>query len=336
MGGSLSNNFKTSLPTQQGKIIAITGCTSGTGLCLAKLAIQKGATVVMLNRESQRSVDAFNLVKSLAKEEEKVFKINCDLMDFESVRLASKELKSTFPDGIDVLCNNAGIMAFPNEATKDGYDVQMQVNHLSHFLLTKELYPLLEKRADIAGEARIVNHSSLARLGSPLDRKYLEKNGGKEILGDDKMDFSNFSGGACERYHQTKLANIVFTLALKDKFNAKESKVIATVAHPGISKTKLMTNTMSGSADQVSFGMKTMMKIYWSFMFQSIEDGSIGIGRCSLQEGIKNGDFYGPSGGRNAAKGDAVLLDPEDICNDEESKKMLWEVSESAVGKFDL
>ncbi len=61
----------------------------------------------------------------------------------------------------------------------DGYDIQMQVNHLSHFLLTKELYDLLEKKAESsAGEARIVNHSSIARYGPPLDAKYLGKNGG--------------------------------------------------------------------------------------------------------------------------------------------------------------
>lgn len=333
MGASLSKNFVDSLPTQRGKIIAITGCTSGTGLCLAKIAVEKGASIIMLNRESQRAVDAFDSVKTLAKEEDKVFKINCDLMDLDSVKKATEEVKSAFPDGIDVLCNNAGIMAFPNEATKDGYDTQMQVNHLSHFLLTKELYPLLEKKAEVAGEARIVNHSSMARLGVPLERKYLEKNGGNEILGDNEMDMAKMTGGRWERYHHTKLANIVFTLALKDKLAAKGSKVIAAVAHPGVSKTKLFENTLS-SVEKVSIGTKIMMAVMGPVIFQSIEDGTIGIGRCSLQEGVKSGDFYGPVGGKNAMKGDAVLLEPEDICTDEESKNMLWEASEAAVGKF--
>jgi NAD(P)-dependent dehydrogenase (short-subunit alcohol dehydrogenase family) len=335
MGGSLSKTFVDSLPTQQGKIIAITGCTSGTGLNLAKTAVEKGASIIMLNRESQRAVDAFDLVKTLAKEEDKVFKIDCDLMSIDSVKKAAEEVKSQFPDGIDVLCNNAGIMAFPNEATKDGYDVQMQVNHLSHFLLTKELLPILEKKAEVAGEARIVNHSSIARFGVPLDRKYLEKNGGDEILGDNEMDMANMTGGKWERYHHTKLANMVFTYALKDKLSAKGSKVIAAVAHPGVSKTKLMENTLA-KVEKVPLSTKIMLSVMGPAIFQSVEDGTIGIGRCCLQEGVKSGDFYGPAGGRNAMKGDAVLLEPEDICTDEESKKMLWEVSEAAVGKFDI
>ena len=64
---------------------------------------------------------------------------------------------------IDVLCNNAGVMAMKDIATSDGYDVQMQVNHLSHFLLTKELLPLIKLAAESKGEARIVNHTSVAR-----------------------------------------------------------------------------------------------------------------------------------------------------------------------------
>lgn len=71
-------------------------------------------------------------------------------------------------------------MAFPDSATDDGYDCQMQTNHLSHFLLTKLLFPLLERKAGTAGEARVVNHSSMAAWypGTRLGERYLGKNGG--------------------------------------------------------------------------------------------------------------------------------------------------------------
>ena len=155
--------------------------------------------------------------------------IPCDLQDLESVRKAAEEVKSKYPQGLNVLCNNAGVMALKDEATKDGFDVQMQTNHLSHFLLTKQLYPLLETAANRDGEARIVNHSSIARRGRALDPKYFGKNGGN--LGGNGSSMI-FGGARWVRYQQTKLANLVFTYALHEKLLAKNSKVKAIVAHP--------------------------------------------------------------------------------------------------------
>merc|ERR1719454_2525223 len=99
-------------------------------------------------------------------------------MSFAAVKETAQKLKEELGDsGLDVLCNNAGIMATKDEATVDGCDTQMQTNHLSHFLLTAELWPLLEKAAELRGEARVVNHSSMARKGKPLEAQYLGKNG---------------------------------------------------------------------------------------------------------------------------------------------------------------
>mgnify|MGYP000220742192 CR=1 FL=1 len=119
---------------------------------------------------------------------------------------------------IDVLVNNAGVMALVDQATSDGYDVQMQTNVLSHFLITKELFPLLRK----SKQARIVNHSSMARLGGPLKTKYFEASGGN--LGGDGTDEENssFRGPRWSRYHQTKLANASFTYGLKQKLEDLE------------------------------------------------------------------------------------------------------------------
>merc|ERR1719389_1533553 len=145
-----------------GKTVAITGCTSGTGNCLAQALAQKGAKVVMLNRASERADKAFEEIKAMARSDARAdavpLKIPCDLMSFKSVREAAaslnKELSAT---GLDALVNNAGIFGFPDKATVDGLDQQMQTNHTSHFLLTKLCMPLLEKAASMRGEARVIN-----------------------------------------------------------------------------------------------------------------------------------------------------------------------------------
>lgn len=104
----------------------------------------------------------------------------------------------------------AGIGFNPEEATTDGFDVQMQTNHFSHFLLTMLLLPSLEAASSHSGDARVVNQSSNMRniAADPLEAKYMEPlEEGVEKLGGDK--------GKSKRYQQSKLANSVFTLALK-------------------------------------------------------------------------------------------------------------------------
>ena len=148
------------IPVLHGKVVAITGCTTGTGYVAAQCAARKGAeAVLMLNRPSERATSAEIAVKEQIPNDGSktiVETIPCDLQDLSSVQEAIRTIKSKY-DKIDVLCNNAGVMALEDVATKDGYDIQMQTNHLSHFLLTKELLPLIQKSTD----GRIVNHSSM-------------------------------------------------------------------------------------------------------------------------------------------------------------------------------
>ena len=220
------------------QVIAITGCTSGTGYVAALLAAQEGAHVVMLNRKSERAIVAQEALQNAA-DPSLVTWIECDNSSFTSVRQAAAQLRQKFPQGIDVLCCNAGIMATPNEAAKDGYETQMTTNHLSHFLLVNETMPLLEAAAARTGEARVVQHTSSARKSTsdPIKREYLEKNGGDPILGDDSSTMP--TGGRWIRYHQSKLANIVFAQALHDRLKAAGSKVKSLVAHPGLAATNL-------------------------------------------------------------------------------------------------
>jgi NAD(P)-dependent dehydrogenase (short-subunit alcohol dehydrogenase family) len=303
-----------------GKVVAITGTTSGTGFVCAREVAKKGAIVLLLNRESQRSKNAFQQLKESVPSG-KFDPFACDLQNFESVRKAMKTIKLKYKV-IDVLVHNAGVMALKDEATIDGYDVQMQTNCLSHFLITKELLPLLKK----SEEARIVNHSSMARLGAPLDKKYFEKRGGD--LGGNGTDEQNqqFQGPRWERYHQTKLANCAFTYGLKKKLAEKGiTNIIPLLAHPGLALTQLQVTTAAdGGMDSESELMKQA---------QTAEDGATGIIRAAMDPNVKAGDFYGPAAGWT---GFPDLLTPEDYLYSDTTIDINWEGCENAVGAFKI
>jgi len=315
-----------SMPSMGGKVVAVTGCTTGTGFVLAKLCAGKGADVLLLNRPSERAQAALKLVQG-SSSGGTVTHIDCDLASFASVREAAEKINAA-TQSLDVLCNNAAVMAFPDEGTDDGFDVQMQTNHLSHFLLTRELMPLLEASPN----ARIVNHSSVSRIGFGLGfrmggllrEKSFGKNGGN--LGGDSGCLA-LSGPKWERYHQTKLAAMVFTYALADKLKANGSSVAALVAHPGCAATHLQVTTVK----QRGMGSK----VATITVCQSAEDGACGIVKCCCDPAVQSGQFYGPKGGANAFKGAAELL-PAEPPSDAQ-KALLWTESEVAVGcKFDL
>ena len=234
------NDYEKTLPSLQGKNICVTGCTTGTGYIVARTAVRKGAqNVFLLNRNSSRATQAEESLKKEASNvssTSNIITVPCDLQDFESVKTAISTIKSKV-SSVHVLCNNAGVMALEDVATKDGYDVQMQTNHLSHFLLTKELYPLLKKAAEVNGEARVCNHSSEARKGKPLEKKYFQKEGGN--LGGNGNSVI-LRGARWVRYGQSKLANSVFSLCLAKRFE-KVPGLKAVCAHPGVAATQLET-----------------------------------------------------------------------------------------------
>ncbi len=303
-----------------GKVAAITGTTSGTGYICARELAKKGASVILLNRKSERAD------KALQKLQEEVpgasFEaVECDLQSFESVRAAAEFVRKIYQT-IDVLVNNAGVMALADKATGDGFDVQMQTNVISHFLLTKELFPLLKN----SSEARIVNHTSMARLGGPLGAQYFEKKGGN--LGGDGTEAENFAfqGPRWERYHQTKLANCAFTYGLKQKLEAaKIENVMPLLAHPGLAATQLQITTAVHGGMEKDSGLMSRA--------QSAEDGAAGIIRASMDAEAKSGNFYGPTAGW---KGFPDLLTPEDYLYSEETIKTNWEGCENAVGAFEI
>ena len=319
-------NLFNNLPSMEGKTVAITGTTSGTGFVAAQACGKLGARVLLLNRPSTRADAALNDLQSQNSNAD-FTPIDCDLQSFSSVREAAKNLRALCPKGLDVLCNNAGVMALEDTATEDGFDVQMQTNHLSHFLLTKLCFDLLEKAAKTSGEARIVNHSSIARKQvKSLEAAYLQKNGGN-LGGNGASMF--FGGGRWVRYSQTKLANAAFTACLHEKLQAKGSRVSALVAHPGLAETDLQSTTVRDGGMGEWF-TKQLMK-----MGQSREDGALGILTCIAHPDALSGQFFGPGMGGmfTALKGPATGHPLETSYDNQKTREILWANSCAAIGE---
>ncbi len=321
--------FRESLPSLAGKTVVITGTTSGTGNIAARTSLELGAKVLLLNRASSRSQASLALFTSDFPHAS-LHAVECDLQSFASVRKAIQDVHSLCPEGIHVLANNAGVMALPDEATEDGFDVQIQTNHLSHFLLTKGLMPLLEKAAETSGEARVVNHSSVARMSpsKKLKPEYFEKRGGN-LGGNGASMF--FGGARWKRYNQSKLANCAFTAALHHKLTASGSKVKALVAHPGLANTNLQTTSVEKG------GMGRLFTSWFMKMSQSMEDGSMGLLSCMFLPEAQSGEFYGPGKGTFATKGKATMFPLEPFYDNEQARELLWSKSCEAIGEsFDI
>lgn len=330
MGSKKFAKFDKKLPNVDGKIFAITGTTSGTGYIAAKTAGKHGGEVLLLNRPSERSVASLEKLKA-AVPDGKFVAIDCDLQDFASVRAAAQEIKDKGYTSIYCLSNNAGIMGVPDEITKvDGFEKQMQTNHLSHFLLTNELFPLIVAASKEYGDARIVQHSSAARhmKSKGLEEKYFLKQEKDGMLGGDD-DTGFMKGAKWFRYHQTKLANSVFTQCLHDELESSENadckKILSLCAHPGASRTNLFSHLTKGGffANALSF-------VVGNLLLQSAEDGSMGLlrGMMDSRENLKGGTLYGPAG----MSGWAVPNPPKRYEVDLKAKEMLWRTSEEATG----
>lgn len=304
-----------------GKVVVITGTTSGTGFVCAREVAKKGASVVLLNRASQRAENSLKELKEAVPKANFDW-IECDLQNFESVKKAMDAIKSKY-EVLDVLINNAGVMALKDKATVDAYDIQMQTNVIAHFLITKSLFPLLKK----SQQARVVNHSSVARLGPPLEAHYFEAKGGNLGGNGTETENNNFQGPRWARYHQTKLANAAFTYGLKQKMETKNiTHVLSLLAHPGLAATNLQVTTAEhGGMDKESDFMRQA---------QSAEDGATGIIRAAMDPKAQSGDFYGPAIG--SWTGFPELLEPEDYLYNDHNVQTNWEGCEKAVGVFQL
>lgn len=324
--GSMSNlkerpselypSFVEELPSLEGQTVAITGASRGLGYVTAVTCAKKGAHVILLNRHSEVAENSLAAVKEISTGPSPLL-VECDLLDFTNVRKAAEKVKDAVKDnGIDVLCCNAGIMLQKDLASTDGYDITISTNVLSHFLLTKELMPELEKAENLRGEARIVSMSSGSGFGPPgFNPVYFTRRGGN--LGGPPASY--------DRYHQLKLANLCFTAALDDRLRAKGGNIKAVACTPGVCGTDMFvhaTTVMRGTPsprDRVP----------------STEDGSLAQLKCIADPQIESGDLWGPRMGMGGLPA-KVDMSPPTVLVNEEVKEALWKLCEEAVGEFDV
>ena len=221
-----------------GKTAFVTGGYSGLGQETARAMAAKGAHVIIAGRDAEKADAAAQEIRD-AVDGAHVETIVCDLASLQSVRECGEEARERF-EKIDLLINNAGVMACPQDETADGFEMQFGTNHLGHFQLTKELMPLVEKGAESGGGARIVNLSS---RGHHIDDVHL-----------DDPNFENREYQKWLSYGQSKTANVLFTVGLENRFAHKG--ITAVAVHPG----GIQTNLGRHMTDEDRAWMRSRMK----------------------------------------------------------------------------
>lgn len=204
-----------------GRTVFITGGNSGLGQETARAMAAKGATVIMAGRDSAKLDEAVAAIRA-AQPDASLETIICDLGNLASIRACGTEARARF-DKVDLLINNAGVMACPLMRTADGFEMQFGTNHLGHFALTAELLPLVEAGANTKGSGRIVNLSSRGHHMGGVDL--------------DDPNFIERDYDPWASYGQSKTANVLFTVGLEARYGAKG--IHAYAVHPGGIQTNL-------------------------------------------------------------------------------------------------
>lgn len=292
------------IPDQSGKTFIVTGANSGLGWETTKALAQKGGKVIMACRNKEKATKAREeILIEVPQAELKVLPL--DLADLDSVRAFAEQFQRE-ESRLDVLINNAGLMALPLRRTAQGFEMQFGVNHLGHFALTQHLLPMLQ-----AGQpSRVVNVSSIAHRFGKINFNDLNWNKRYKKWG---------------AYSQSKLANIHFTKELDRSMQAEGHKVHSYAAHPGYASTKLQTkgSEMTGSR----FG-KWIMNTGNRLLAQSAYMGALPTLMAATEPDLIPGSLYGPKG----LKGHPVLNKLKAFAEDEGVAKRLWDASLELVG----
>ena len=288
---------------QDGKVFLITGANSGLGYETSKSLLERGATVIMCCRD---------LLKG-KKAKQELLKLNCsgkielvelDLSDLKNVKKFAGFIKRKF-NYLDVLINNAGIMAPPRTLSKQGYEIQFAVNHLAHMCLTLELLPMLKSKSN----SRVVTVTSGVQ--------YFGKIQWEDLHGDLKYD-------RWASYAQSKLANVMFGLELNKKLKAINISTSSLLAHPGFARTNLQPKSVEANKSwQEDLAYKLMDP-----MFQSAKMGALPQIAAATLCNAKGGEQYGP---RFNFRGMPKICRNAPKALNEASRKKLWEISENLI-----
>ena len=285
-----------------GKTFLITGANNGTGFQAARVFLSKGARVVMLNRNPNKSSAAITNLKEEFGNDADVTFVRMDLAVLDSVRQAAVEVLETVRRIDALICNAAIAQVAKQEITVDGFESQLGVNHFGHFLLCGLLFKRIEE-----SQGRVVVVGSNAY-----------KMGLKRIKFEDLNFDKDYT--AWNSYAQSKLAQMIFGYELQRRVQAAGKNVVVQVCHPGASRTNLLQDTAS------SFN-----KILWSVLApliaQSAERGSWPEVLCAAEAAVESEKLYGPT--KRADTVGPVGECPLDECAlDREQGTKLWTLSE--------
>jgi NAD(P)-dependent dehydrogenase (short-subunit alcohol dehydrogenase family) len=292
------------MPDQHGRIALVTGANSGIGYHQALELARKGAHVLLACRDAGRGQDARAAIAGeVAAASVEV--VQLDLADLDSVARLADQIAGR-ADGLDLLVNNAGVMAVPRrQATAQGFELQFGTNHLGHFALTMRLLPAMLDREG----SRVVTVSSLNhRMGL--------------IRLDDLQ--SERSYGPWRAYNQSKLANALFTLELDRRLRAAGAGTISVGAHPGYTRTALQytgPRLGGGGISAQALGVVTR------FAAQPAAPGALPELRAATGPQARGGDYYGP-GGLGESRGSPRKVSYSKTARDEQLAGRLWQVSE--------
>jgi NAD(P)-dependent dehydrogenase (short-subunit alcohol dehydrogenase family) len=278
----------TQLPDMTGRSVIITGANSGIGRAAGRALAGAGAHVILAVRAANRGEAAAAAMPG----ETEVRQL--DLASLDSVR----EFAAAWEGDIDLLINNAGVMAPPLTRTVDGFELQFGTNHLGHFALTNLL---LER---ITG--RVVTVSSGAhRMGS---------------IDFEDLNWERRSYSAWRAYGQSKLANLLFTSELQRRLTAAGSAVLANAAHPGYAATNLQFHSGRRAFDLLgALGNRLLA--------QDEDGGALPTLYAALAD--IPGDSYAGPGGFLEQRGPAKLVGRSGAAKDTDVARRLWDVSEA-------
>ena len=291
-----------------GRKVVVTGANSGLGYQTALALARHGASVVLACRNAERADAALSDIRAeVADADLKVAAV--DLADLASVR---RFAETSSGEELDVLVNNAGVMAIPHRVTADGFEMQFGTDHLGHFALTGLLLPALLRRP----ASRVVTVSSFAH-----------------VMG--RIDFDDLQGerryGKWAAYGQAKLANLLFAFELDRRAKASGVGLLSVAAHPGYAATNLQTTgpKMEGRAF-----MTRANQMANQVFAQSASAGALPILYVATAPGLRGGEFFGPN---LWMRGHPAPAWRTPAARNQETALRLWTVSEQLTGvSFDL
>lgn len=305
-----ANNKKTNwtvsdIPSQEGRSIIITGI-AGLAYEDALALVQAGGDVTLAGRNPEKGAEAVNNIRAVIPGAKIRFEV-LDLASLASIKEFGKRMRAE-RQSLDVLINNAGVMAPPQrKTTTDGFELQFGTNYLGHFALTAELLPLLRQ----AKSPRVINVSSIAARNGVM----------------------NFDDLQAERlykpnvvYAQSKLANLLFSLELQRRSDANGWGLKSIAAHPGVSRTNLIPSGMGAN----SFEARVSRVIGPIFM-QSAAQGALPTLLAATSPAAGGGEYYGPDG-LGEIKGKPAPAKIPVRAQDTGDAARLWEISESLTG----